>query len=218
MPATYQLRTFLVVCSLFLASLASAALDITKPYPSGMWRRDYTQLVKDRLKIDRHQALVNINPGMVQELCPRYDRLKRADRENFWVSFFMSVAYAESDFNNNSGPKSGMMQLTCDANARIGYGCSLCTSNQRLKNSPLIGLDCAMNIISHWAKRGRLVGQHPYFETLRKNTHFNRKVKPTIITYAPKECAANFKPTPWHWILKTSKIEHLWPYGQRNLE
>lgn len=189
-----------------------ARLDLDRPYPSGLWRQDYTKLVKEKLSSDRGQALINIAPEMVAELCPRYDRLKRSDRENFWATFFMALAYAESDFKNTSGPKAGIMQLTCDSNARIGYGCTSCTSNSRLRNSPLIGLDCSMNIISHWVRRGRLLGKHPYFETLRANSHFRRKVKPTIQAYEPSKCESRYRQSPGDWITKASQIEREWPY------
>jgi hypothetical protein len=208
------IRKLFIVFSIGLFSnSALARLNLDQSYSSGIWHRDYSSLIKDRLTYDRHQTLMNISSGYVSELCPRYDRLKRQDRENFWVTFFMAVAYAESDFNHYSGPMSGIMQLTCDNNARIGYGCSMCTSNSRLKKSPLIGIDCAMNIVSHWAKRGRLVGQHPYFETLRRNKHYTRKIKPTVQIYAPKECGNNYKYNGYDWPLKSNKIANSWPYG-----
>jgi hypothetical protein len=155
---------------------------------------------------------MNIGSGYVYELCPRYDRLKRADRENFWVTFFMAIGYAESGFNNNSGPMAGIMQLTCDNTARRGYGCSACTSNSRLRKSPMIGIDCAMNIISHWARRGKLIGSHPYFETLRRNQHYKRKIRPTVQLYAPKDCGNNYQYNGYDWPLKQSQVQNAWPY------
>lgn len=210
-------KFFVFIC-LFSSHISFAKLDIHKPYPSGLWRRDYTAFVKHQMKEEAHQPLMDLPKSMLQELCPRYDRLKRSDKENFWVTFFMSLAYAESGFDNHSGPKSGIMQLTCDSNARKGYGCSLCTSNQKLRSSPLVGIDCAMKIVKHWAKKGVLIGRHPYFATLRKNNHYLRKIKPTIQVYAPKECKNQFTPTPWHWVLKQEKIENLWPYRNNHLE
>jgi hypothetical protein len=199
-------RSLIFVFTLTFFTNLSSAFDMDRSYSSGLWHRDYTALVKNRLSFDRHQSLMNISPHYVGEICPRYSNLKKTDRENFWTVFFMAVAYAESDFNHHSRPMTGIMQLTCDANARIGYGCSLCTSNSRLRGSPLIGIDCAMNIISHWVKRGKLIGSHPYFETLRRNKHYNRKIRPTVQMYAPKSCGNNYKPNRYDWPLKAHKI------------
>ena len=193
-------------------SPARATLNLDRTYTGGVWHRDYSELVKDRLNFDRHQVLMNIASGYVDELCPRYDLLKRQDRANFWVTFFMAVGYAESNFNNKSGPMSGIMQLTCDANVRRGYGCTSCTSNSRLRSSPMIGIDCAMNIVSHWARHGRLTEAHPYFETLRRNVHYKRKIRPTVQIYAPKACGNNYQANDYDWPLKANKIAGAWPY------
>lgn len=179
---------FLFSIFLILPTTAFAKLDIDGRYPSGIWHTNYSIEVAEDLKEDPKQTLMKLPGSLVADICTRYDKLKAGDRKNFWQTFFMALAYAESGFDHNSGPMTGIMQLTCDENARKRYGCSACTSADRLRKAPLIGIDCAVKIVSQWAAKGKLLTNHPYFETLRKNAHYYNKVKPTVLAYAPKAC------------------------------
>jgi len=182
--------------------------DITKSYKGHKWWKDYSVFVKNEISKEKFKPLFNIKVDKIKGLCPKYTHLKADDKKKFWNVFFMSVAYAESGFNHNSRPCSGIMQLTCDSNARKRYGCTLCKSNSTLRQSPLIGIRCAMNIVAHWAKRGKLLNtRHPYFETLRPNSHYKKKIKPSVLKYAPEKCG-NDKP----------KIKGLWPVKAEKIE
>jgi hypothetical protein len=159
------------------------------------WHAAYSDFVRKELRTGAFPHLSNISQEAIAPLCPNYSRLDPTEKEDFWVAYFMSLAHAETDFNVSTGPKTGLMQLTCDATAKVSYDCK-CTSKTHLKNNPFVNIDCSMKIINWWSrKRKQITGSHPYFESLRGNEARHKQAfLPPIRKYRPADCAPGYTP------------------------
>lgn len=138
------------------------------PYSNRVWHPDFSQYIKEQLTDNHFRPLMMNASGSASSICPNFTNLNPDQRVIFWTAFFKGLAKAESGYDYNSNPKTGIMQLTCDGNARTGYGCT-CKSPNDLKFNPFKSIDCAMRIVNHWAAKGKFIyGKiHPYFETMR---------------------------------------------------
>ncbi len=159
------------------------------------WHAAYSDFVRKNLRTGAFPHLSSISNEAIAPLCPNYTRLSTAQKEDFWVSYFMALGFAETDFNVGQGPKTGLLQLTCDATAKVNYGCK-CRNKSQLKNNPFINIDCGMKIINWWSrKKQKITGSHPYFETLRSRTGRHKQAfLPPIRKFRPANCAPNFTP------------------------
>lgn len=136
--------------------------DSTK---NGTWPEAYSDFIRRSLGTQQFSRLYYMSGSKLAFACPRYETFNPVERANFWVAFFKSLAYGESSFNRSSGPKTGIMQLTCDRNHKIGYGCD-CRNSSYLRKNSFVGINCAMKIIQQKSGK-RIYPNHPYFEVLR---------------------------------------------------
>jgi|GEM_PF-5229801 len=162
-------------------------------FANNVWGASLSQLLRDKFDLGQLNNLLNIRPALVAEYCPKYASMKTSDKVAYWVEFFKAMSYGESGHNKNAGPRSGIMQLTCDSTARGEiYKCQ-CRNNQDFVNDRRISVDCAANIVNVWAGRGQLVQDSvtrtTYFATLtRQDPSFNNNVKPRIRANRPQAC------------------------------
>jgi len=132
-------------------------------------------------------SLYNLSGSNTFGLCPNLHNLKPSDKSEFFQAAFMGLASAESGYSKYSGPKTGIMQLTCDSNARVHYNCP-CKSRTHLRDDSALNIRCAMNIIDYQYRKGESIWSgNRYFETLRSNGH-RTKIINAIKSRLPAGC------------------------------
>jgi hypothetical protein len=151
------------------------------PYQNSRWADDFSQFVSEQILDTQFRSLFYNANGAATSICSKYSFLTVPEKISVWVSFFKGLAKAESGYNYNSRPKTGIFQLTCDQNAKKGYGCS-CSSNYDLKINPFKSIDCAMRIVNFWVAKGTFIydGNHPYFESMRRRAAGGAHLKKII--------------------------------------
>lgn len=170
----------------------------------GTWPQAYSEFIRKNLYArsptnissiglkrgePRFKSLLNVSKEAIAPLCPGYHQMNEKQKEDFWVVFFVALAYAETDFNKDNPVKTGLNQLTHDKTATGSYKCKS-KNKAHLKNNPFVNIDCAMKIITHWShKRQTLVKNHPYFDTLRMGkARYRDAFLSTVSAWRPPGC------------------------------
>jgi hypothetical protein len=95
-------------------------------------------------------------PAGATEYCPKYESLDKSQRDNFWHSLMMGMAYKESNFKSSLtyresfGPlSSGLFQISLASGQGYSkYGCQL--SSQADLHDPIKNSTCAVAIFKRW--------------------------------------------------------------------
>lgn len=139
--------------------------------------------------LDTHgDELLRRTPADIDDFCPRYPKLNRAERADFWVKLLSAVAAAESayrpsasyeenliDRKGNAVVSRGLLQISFESSR--SYDCGF-TSDMQL-NDPQRNIACGVRIfnrlvsrdgvISHF-ENGRWRGAARYWSTLRTSS------------------------------------------------
>jgi len=129
--------------------------------------------------------LLKTVPEDIGNYCPRYAKLNRTERIDFWVKMISAIAAVESgyrpstsykekmnDRNGNRVVSRGLLQISLES-SRL-YGCA--TNNDGDLVSPKRNIECGVKILSRWVPRDDVIsrsandrwyGAARYWSTLR---------------------------------------------------
>ncbi len=101
-------------------------------------------------------STITPTPQGTLDFCPNYESLDKSQRDNFWHSLMMGMAYKESNFKNNLtyresfGPlSSGLFQISLESGRGYAkYGCQL--ASQQDLFDPMKNSTCAVAIFKRW--------------------------------------------------------------------
>lgn len=143
---------------------------------------EYTEYVKEGLLLYGDNLLSRDIDVDHADFCPRYNRLRKNQRIQFWVMFISSIAEHESAFRTNAKYREkngrysrGLLQF--GFRSTRGYGCGF-RNQYELNKDPERNLHCGVRVIDNWVSKDRVIinretrrwrGAARYWSVLRFN-------------------------------------------------
>lgn len=147
---------------------------------------EYGKIIVDYLKErgDDNIFFSNHLPGMLEmpQICPKWKKLTRAEKENFWVYTFAAIAFDESkcvasakNLEGSNGVAAGLTQMDQKKSGRSWRGPD-CKADDIMK--PSANLRCALNIMEELLKgpKGEYKSSGHIF-AVGKNVSYWQKLK-----------------------------------------
>lgn len=116
---------------------------------------EHGKILVNHLPNIKNSKLFDNNLGRMNEVCPKWSKFSKIDKEYFWVWFFASIALAESTCRNNYKSKAvngmgiGYFQLDAPKSARSWKGGK---DNKACRVASIVGakenITCALEIFN----------------------------------------------------------------------